>query len=59
MIVKCWNCGTEMEKLGEEKFKASLTAVLERLAHIHHATGDIDKASAYEDVIYIVENFDE
>ena len=58
MQVKCWNCGIELEKRGEAEYKAALLKVLEKLHDTHIMVGDTDKASAYEDVIYVIKNFD-
>lgn len=58
MQVKCWNCGTQLEKRGEEEYKSSLLKVIKTLYETHSIIGDKDKAEAYADVIYVIENFD-
>lgn len=58
MIVRCWNCGTEMENQGVEEYKASLLKNIKKLEQVFSTVGDHYRASAYEDVIYLIENFD-
>lgn len=58
MQIKCWNCGTEMEKAGVEEYKSSLRNVISKLYDTHKTIGDTYKASAYEDVLYILDNYD-
>lgn len=58
MMVKCWNCGTEMEKQGVEEYKASLLKNIRKLEQVFSTVGDNYRASAYEDIIYLIENFD-
>ena len=58
MQVKCWNCGIELEKRGEAEYKSALLTVLEKLYATHIMVGDRDKAEAYGDVIYVIQNFD-
>lgn len=58
MQVKCWNCGTEMEKSGVQEYKFSLRNVINKLYDTHKTIGDTYKASAYEDVLYILDNYD-
>lgn len=58
MMITCWNCGTEMEKAGVQEYKASLRNVIERLHYTHKIVGDEYKASAFEDVLYILDNYD-
>lgn len=58
MQVKCWNCGTELEKRGEAEYKSALLKVMENLYETHMMVGDKDKAEAYGDVIYVIKNFD-
>jgi hypothetical protein len=62
MMVKCWNCGNEMEKQveksGVEEYKASLLANVRKLEEVFSTVGDNYRASAYEDIIYLIENFD-
>jgi len=59
MMVKCWNCGTEMEKRGVEEYKASLISFLSRMQELFENTEHPDLANVYGDVIYVIENFDE
>jgi len=57
MMVKCWNCGTEMEKRGVEEYKASLLANVRKIQEVFFNVGDNYRASAYKDIIYLIENF--
>ena len=58
MMVKCWNCGTEIEKRGAEEYKASLVALLSSMQTLFENTEHPDIAMVYGDVIYVIENFD-
>jgi len=58
MMVKCWNCGTEMEKRGVEECKASLLVNIKKLEEVFSTVGDHYRASAYQDIIYMIENFE-
>ena len=57
MMVKCWNCGTEMEKRGVEEYKASLISLLSSMQTLFENTEHPDLAMVYGDVIYVIENF--
>ena len=59
MMVKCWNCGTEMEKRGAEEYKSSLISFLSKMQELFENTEHPDLAYVYGDVIYVIENFDE
>lgn len=62
MMITCWNCGTEMEKLeqtsGVEEYKASLISLLSSMQTLFENTEHPDLAMVYGDVIYVIENFD-
>jgi hypothetical protein len=47
-----------MEKRGVEEYKASLLANVRKLEEVFSTVGDNYRASAYEDIIYLIENFD-
>ena len=61
MMVKCWNCGTEMEKQvensGVEEYKSSLISFLSSMQTLFDNTEHPDLASVYGDVIYVIEQF--
>lgn len=57
MMVKCWNCGTEMEKQGVEEYKASLISFLTNMQTLFENTEHFDLSTVYGDVIYVIENF--
>jgi hypothetical protein len=46
-----------MENSGVERYKSSLLQVIEQLYITHKTIGDIYKADAYEDVLFILKNF--
>lgn len=62
MIVTCWNCGTEMEKAversGVEEYKSSLLNNITKLEEVFSTVGDNYRAQAYQDIIYLIENFE-
>ena len=62
MIITCWNCKTEMEKTveksGVEEYKSSLLINIKNIEQVFRTVGDTYRADAYQDIVYLIENFE-